>query len=425
VLDLRACRKLALEKQPALAAYRASLAAAQARSQALEDIHLPAILRHDLPIRRQQAAQAVLSYQAQVCQAEWDTLYAVTRLYWTVVYAQSQSRLADEVLSSDKNAFRLPYLRDLVAGIGKPAEGGPPTRPDIAPNRFKQLDALIHVAQAQRAEAQLSAERALAALREAVGMCEGILQVTADSLDAPLPAMVLTREKVVALALARRGEMAQAAVGVDVTSLEVQAQGKSHRPNFATFASATDLHVQPVPLTEADGFYRPGTVGIEMPASLVGWRCARVDQAQALSGRAVAVQQKTRQLIVLQAEDAYLRYQLASKQVQEYQQAAKDADEAASEALNLFKRRTSVRDPEGKLLPIVLPLLQEVLQLRMQAVQVKVMENESRFKLLVALAELERVTAGGAGCSGFDGNPASPASPKSSSSLTSPLVPGA
>src|SRR4051812_31811334 len=89
VLDLPGCRKLALEKQPALAAYRAGLTAAQAKAQALEELRLAALVRHDLPLRRQRAAQAVQAAQAQVCQAEWDTLYAVTRLYWTAVYAQT------------------------------------------------------------------------------------------------------------------------------------------------------------------------------------------------------------------------------------------------------------------------------------------------------------------------------------------------
>src|SRR3954454_5399502 len=42
-LDLAACLRIALEKQPTLAALRASLASAQAQQQGLEDLHAPPI----------------------------------------------------------------------------------------------------------------------------------------------------------------------------------------------------------------------------------------------------------------------------------------------------------------------------------------------------------------------------------------------
>src|SRR5437763_1688118 len=48
VLDLAACRRIALEKQPAVAAARAYLAAAAARAQAAENVHVPALLARDL-----------------------------------------------------------------------------------------------------------------------------------------------------------------------------------------------------------------------------------------------------------------------------------------------------------------------------------------------------------------------------------------
>ena len=45
-----------------------------------------------------------------------------------------------------------------------------------------------------------------------------------------------------------------------------------------------------------------GAVGVEMPATLNGSRCDRVDQAQAYNARAEAVVDKTRGLILLDAE---------------------------------------------------------------------------------------------------------------------------
>src|SRR5262249_42829185 len=71
-LDLAGYRRLALERQPSLAAYRASVAAAEAKAHALDNLHVPTIIRRDLPTRRQQAAQGVVAAQAQLAQAEWN-----------------------------------------------------------------------------------------------------------------------------------------------------------------------------------------------------------------------------------------------------------------------------------------------------------------------------------------------------------------
>src|SRR5688572_30019288 len=57
-LGLAECLQIALDKQPNLAAARASLAAAEAQRQGLHDLRLPAVLLggRELPIRRKQAA---------------------------------------------------------------------------------------------------------------------------------------------------------------------------------------------------------------------------------------------------------------------------------------------------------------------------------------------------------------------------------
>src|SRR5207248_3474717 len=99
-IDLPTCRRIAMERQPSLAAARATLAAAQVRSQALENMHLAGVIRHDIPIRRKQATLGVEIAQAQLTQAEFETIYAVTRTYVGVLYAQAQLRVADRVLSN-------------------------------------------------------------------------------------------------------------------------------------------------------------------------------------------------------------------------------------------------------------------------------------------------------------------------------------
>src|SRR5437588_650260 len=68
-LGLAGYRALALEKQPALAAYRASAAAAEEKENALSRMRLAGLIRRDLPARREQAGQGVVATQAQVRKA--------------------------------------------------------------------------------------------------------------------------------------------------------------------------------------------------------------------------------------------------------------------------------------------------------------------------------------------------------------------
>src|SRR5262249_38999144 len=55
VYALAECLHLALERQPAIAAQRASLGAAQNASQAVENLRIPTLIARELPYRRQQA----------------------------------------------------------------------------------------------------------------------------------------------------------------------------------------------------------------------------------------------------------------------------------------------------------------------------------------------------------------------------------
>src|SRR5262245_50628723 len=66
VLDLATAKALALGKQPAITAARASLNASLARKQAVDNLHVPTFLQRDLPIRRQQAALGPVAAQAGV-----------------------------------------------------------------------------------------------------------------------------------------------------------------------------------------------------------------------------------------------------------------------------------------------------------------------------------------------------------------------
>src|SRR5262249_4235269 len=134
-----------------------------------------------------------------------------------------------------------------------------------------------------------------------------------------------------------------AGLGVETTSLEVEAQRRLFGPTARTFANGSDIHALPLPQGARSPDYRPGAVGLEMPVTLNGPRSRRVEQAEAYAGRAGAVAEKTRNLIALEAEDAYLRY--AEKRVLA-EQLGKAAPNARAYADALGKKF----DPEGKTL---------------------------------------------------------------------------
>ena len=113
VFDLHACREYAVEHQPAVAAARASLAAAQMKADALENLRgLSAVLSRDLPIRRQQAALGVTIAQAEVDAAEWDARYSATYCYLAALYAKEQQQTARNILES---RLGLNYLHETLS----------------------------------------------------------------------------------------------------------------------------------------------------------------------------------------------------------------------------------------------------------------------------------------------------------------------
>src|SRR5262249_6346169 len=115
VHNLAECLHLAAEKQPALAAFRASLAAAQTQQKALDQLRFAVITNPDLPIRRKQSALGVEIADAVLHQAELDNAHAVTRLYFTVIYAREQRKVAEQVVDNFK------FYRDTVReAIKKP-----------------------------------------------------------------------------------------------------------------------------------------------------------------------------------------------------------------------------------------------------------------------------------------------------------------
>jgi outer membrane protein TolC len=364
VLDLAACRRIALERQPSIAAAQASLDVAAARAQALCKLHAIPLLASDLPIRREQAELGVGGAAAALEQARWDVTYDVTRTYLAAVFARQQMAVADEA------ERELNKLKDEATTAGKDRVA-------------EQIAVYVKVVQARREQAVEGVERALAALREATGLGPDAKIAVAES-ELPDLTPTANRDEIVALALSRRGEITQAATIAQVTGYEVKAQAsKRFSPTVRTFASASDIHAQPVPPAGRGTEYHPGALGPEMPTTLVGKRDDRIAQAESLTARADAVTEKTRGLIALEADDAFHRWRDTSRRLPKSRDAAKSARTLAD------KLAKDAKDPNLDV------RFSEAMAAGAIASQLRLEENEVHLQQLLNLAALERVTAGG------------------------------
>ncbi len=300
-LTLAECIALAMERQPALAAHRSSLAAAHNAHQALERLRIPTFIARDLPIRRQQACLGISVAAAALEQAEYDTVYAVERLYFSVIFAREQEKVAKETVE------RLQLTQDTVKrhkGAGK----------DVTEDDLTKVTVYTRLAESKHVQATEGVNRSLAALREAIGIGpDCCLQIPLDTL--PDPQWQICRDDIIGWALSRRGELTQVGLAVEITGLEVDAQGTTHRTRKETFAAAGDIHSRQIPQGVANGEYRPGAIPPEMPTLLAGHKSQRKERARSFAARASAVADKTRNLIALEAEDAFLKWQEASRKV--------------------------------------------------------------------------------------------------------------
>jgi outer membrane protein TolC len=310
--------------------------------------------------------------QAQLCQQEWETVYAVTRTYLTVLYAREQQKVARDLLQI------LQTLQDTTKGLA--GEKGSNV---TIPQRDRVL-ALFEVAGGRQQEAASGIERAKAALREAMGVGPDFpFELPTGQLRAnPAP---ITREQVIALALERRGELGQAAGAAQIAALEVKAQTATRGLTAQTFAAGGDIHAQPIVQGLRNGDYRPGAVGLEMPIQLAGTRSKRVEQAEALGARADSVREKATGLVTLEAEDIYFRYLDWSSRAPRVREASRIAEKRSADVRSLF-------DP---LAATPRATLDDVLDGALLSTQLLIQANEAEFRYLVSLADLERATAGG------------------------------
>ena len=376
-LTLQACRQIALGQQPALAATRASVKAAIDRASALDNLRVPNFLARDLPIRRKQAALGVTIAQGGIIQAESETLYGVTFSYLAALHAAQQIKTANGQIRG--------RLKDLLTLVSDPAvQKG--RRDVVLPQHQNLVKSFLETLEGRAQEGAQGQQRALAALREAMGVGPDFVVALPDR-DLPCPRDKPQLDELVALALARRAEIIQASTLAQVICLEIDAQASSNcRPNMRTFASGSDIHAKPIPSGDMGGVnYRPAIVGPEMPPFLSGSREARVQQAHDYYERAQAVAVKTRNLIALEVEDLYRRWLDKSEKAEHVRSAYLESRKFSDKLKNSFNKQERGSYPN----------LDEIINAGLLTTRLQLEWKDAHYQALQALAALERATAGG------------------------------
>jgi hypothetical protein len=381
-LRLADCLAISEERQPSLLVARARLAAAQSRLASLESLNGPVVrLRHDLPLRRQQARLGIEAAQAELARLESENRYVVTRAYLSVLYARAQRNVLDDVTDD------LRYLRERVRAAVEKKERGEWTAATV-----DLITLYLRRIEARHAEAERGIALAVAALRESLFLEPTVCLNIADE-PIPQPTVHVRHEDIIAAAAARRGEVIEASAASEAAALETDVQASfCRRGAVNTFAAGADLHAKHVPQPIYGEEFRPGGIPLAMPHTLIGPRPNRVETAQDFSIQAAAVAQKTRSLVILEAEEAYYNWEEWSRKAVILGDAAKIGERLGREL------REEYRGSLKRLIEAVVPE-------SLLAAQTRTDYNEALYRRAIALAALERVT-GGAFCAGLANPPA-------------------
>jgi outer membrane protein TolC len=366
---LEECIQIGLSNQPSIRAAHASLAAAHVQQQALNNMGFAGLISKDLAFRKKQACLGVSIASAEVSKVEGETTYGVTRNYFTVQYARLQKELVDELLG------KLQVSKELAEDYLKAGN------PNFTQIDVDKLAIAIGLYQAQAVKAEQSMERATAALREAMGLdCHAALVLVAQ--DLPPQGNDLAKEQLVALALARRAEIIQTLTVVDVIHLEVCAQGEIRGLQGKTFAAGSDIHARPVPTGSNGEEYVPAALGVEMPTLLVGHKEDRMNRAREFAGRAHATAEKTRNLITLEAENAFHQWKEADRKLEVFGDLLPRAKNIAETTRDRYR--------DGGKATVDDLIRGDGIDLQMRASY-----NQALYEHVLALSALERITAGG------------------------------
>ena len=150
-----------------------------------------------------------------------------------------------------------------------------------------------------------------------------------------------------------------------------------------TLATGGDIKAREVPGTvrELGGQYKPGAIMPEMPPQLVGNQADRVARAMHYSQRADAVYEKVRNLVRLEAENAFFEYELAAKNVTGGQLKFNSGKSL------MVSLREAADNPNAE--------REQLVRGYVEAARAQSDYVEAVWQYLLTLAHLERVTAGG------------------------------
>jgi outer membrane protein TolC len=377
-LSLGECITVALERQPSLKAVKDSIAATEAGYRALINFGTAStIISPDVEIRKQQARRGFMASSAEYQKLHNEVVQDVTRLYYTAVYAKQQKELADNIVERMNFLIKIgeALLNEKIPP--KDLEGFNTLKLWIMQNGLLEAKKL-------QATALLGRQKALAGLREVMGVDGRTFpfRIKDDALPEMKQTADLTKDRVVELALERRPELVLAAAGVDAFRLEVYAQGRiPFRRVVPTLASGADIHAKEIPQSvRTPTEYRPGGILPEMPPQLVGSKYDRVCRAMAFAQRAEAIYEKARNLIIVEAEGTFIDFELASKKL--------------TLAKQQFELSKKIQDYVGRNQDIV-RAKDQLLQAEVVAAKAQSDYLQAVQEYLLALAALERITAGG------------------------------
>lgn len=373
VLSLAECVAIALERQPALRAARESQQASLAGQRGLNNIgRVGQAVSPDLEVRKEQAARGQIAVAADIQKVHNEVVYDVTRLYYTIVYARQQQQIADDIVAQLEV-----IIKAAKEQLKLPRPG------DINQAKIDVMEIGLAKARGLQGRAATGQRQAYAALREVMAVDRNFpFRVQDEGLPLMSVQVPVTAEDVILMALTRRPEMALAAAGVDAFRLEVYAQARiPFRRSVPTLASGSDIHARQIPQGSREENYRPEAIAPEMPVQLVGSKYDRVCRAMAYSQRAEAVYEKARNLIALEAENGFYTLEQAAARVTATRVGYLASQDLKDRVREQFAEPNSPKD--------------QLLQGYVAASQGESDYVEAVFQYILALAALERITAGG------------------------------
>lgn len=374
VVTLDQAVQMALAQQPAVQAARASLNSTLTQRETANST-MSFLSGPQIHTRRKQADLGVAIAQANVDEAELNVVYAVTRTYLTAVYARDQVKVTQQAVDS-LEATRRVAESQVKAGAK-----------EVTKSDLDRISTYVLLAQTRLETARQGVVRAKAALREAMGICNSDLEIADDTLARYYDTVVnycggapIDCKSVAQVAINSRPEITQASLAAQVSCLEIEAQGLSLHIYSKTFAATSDIHSKVLPAGSTGDEYRPGAVGPEMPVFLAGSRTSRMERAGHLYERAVAVTEKAKGLVALEVEDACLRLQQEGNQVTLLRKAIDQAAKAVKDAEQAY------RDDQLK--------TDQMIAIQVVEAQTRGQLNETMYRYGLALASLQRATAG-------------------------------